>query len=63
MKNIELFIDATGVTRLQTSGFQGSSCQSASRALEQALGLVTHEERTAEFFAAHETQSQHQVER
>ncbi len=50
MKTITLVISPTGETQLQTQGFHGSGCQMASRALEQALGFVTHEQKTAEFY-------------
>jgi hypothetical protein len=56
LKTIELIISPAGETQLQTQGFQGSSCQAASRALKQALGLVTHEQKTADFFAAQQQQ-------
>jgi hypothetical protein len=52
LKTITLVISTTGETQLQTQGFQSSSCQAASRALEQALGLVTDEQKTAEYFTA-----------
>lgn len=50
MKFIEIVIGPAGETRLQTQGFQGSQCKAASAALEKALGLVTHEQRTTEFY-------------
>jgi hypothetical protein len=56
LKTITLVISPTGETQLQTHGFEGSNCQGASRALEQTLGLVTHEQKTAEYFAAQQQQ-------
>lgn len=50
MKLIEIVIGPAGETQLQTQGFQGSDCKAASAALEQALGLVTQERRTTEFY-------------
>ncbi len=50
MKTITLVISSTGDTQLQTQGFQGSDCKAASAALEQALGLVSQEQRTTEFY-------------
>ncbi len=50
MKTITLVISPTGETQLQTQGFQGSQCKAASAALEQALGLVTQDQPTTEFY-------------
>ena len=49
MKTIELIISPTGQTTVQTKGFAGSSCQEASRLIEQALGKRTGEQLTSEF--------------
>ena len=49
-RTIEVLILPTGEIRLQTKGFTGSSCQTASRDLELALGLPTHDQRTPEYF-------------
>lgn len=50
LKTIEITISPTGQTVVQTKGFTGSSCQAASRFLEQALGTPQSVERTAEFY-------------
>jgi len=47
---IEVIVSPTGETKLETKGFSGSSCRDASRALEQALGLQSREQLTAEFY-------------
>lgn len=39
-----------GKTTVQTAGYQGASCQEATRALEAALGTVTSDTPTAEFY-------------
>lgn len=52
MKLIEIVISTTGETQLQTRGFVGSECRAASQKLEQALGLVTREQHTAEYHLA-----------
>ncbi len=57
MKIIEITVSPTGQSTIQTKGFAGSSCQQASRFLEQALGARQAEERTTEFYQS-ETQSQ-----
>ena len=56
-KIIELIVSPTGETKIETKGFAGSSCQEASRFLEQALGAKTSEKLTAEFYLQ---QAQHQ---
>jgi hypothetical protein len=56
MKIIEVLIDATGKATVQTKGFVGSSCQEASRFIEQALGNQIAEQRTTEFYRVAEDQ-------
>lgn len=56
MKTIEIVISPAGEAQLQTQGFQGSQCKAASAALEKALGLVTKEQRTSEYFLGTENQ-------
>lgn len=51
-KTIQIVVDPKGGTKIETSGFTGSSCQDATRALEQALGAKTDEQLTGEFYAA-----------
>ncbi|MEQ8208268.1 MAG: DUF2997 domain-containing protein [Lacipirellulaceae bacterium] len=58
IKHIEITISPTGETKLQTLGFHGSSCQEASRQFEQALGVVTQQRLTEEYYAV---QSQQQA--
>jgi hypothetical protein len=50
VKTIEIIVSPTGQTTVQTKGFEGASCQDASRTLEQALGTRTSENLTAEFY-------------
>jgi hypothetical protein len=49
-RTIEVIVSPQGETRIETRGFAGSSCQEASRFLEQALGTRAAEQLTAEFF-------------
>ena len=58
MKIIEILVSPDGQTRLQTKGFAGTSCQDASRFLEQALGVKTSDQRTPESFVIAQTQQQ-----
>ena len=46
---IEVTISPQGETTIQTKGFVGSECLQASKFLEQALGVVASEHKTAEF--------------
>ena len=55
---IEVVVSPTGETTVQTKGYAGADCLRASKFLEQALGVVTADHRTAEFYATG-TQQQH----
>jgi hypothetical protein len=55
---IELTISPTGETTIQTKGYTGSDCLQASKFLEQALGVKTADQKTAEYFA-HVSTEQH----
>ena len=50
MKTIEIVVDAKGEATIQTKGFSGSSCHDASKAIEQALGIVQSDKPTAEMY-------------
>ena len=52
MKTIEIIVDAKGEATVQTKGFSGPSCREASKALEQALGVVQSDTPTAEMYQA-----------
>jgi len=58
LKIIEIVITQTGETRVETKGFTGSDCQQATKALESALGLTSHEQLTGEFYLGVNQQSQ-----
>ena len=51
-KTIHIVVDPKGGTKIETSGFSGSSCQDATRALEQALGAKVDEQLTGEYYTA-----------
>lgn len=59
MKIIEVIVSPKGETTVQTKGFAGAECVSASRFLEEALGTAVNERKTAEFYA--ESRQQQQV--
>jgi len=52
---IEVIISANGNVDVQTKGYTGSSCQEASKFIEQALGKRVDEKLTAEFHQAEST--------
>ena len=51
-KTIQVTITPKGETKIETTGFSGSSCQDATRELEKALGAVSNETLTGEYYAA-----------
>jgi hypothetical protein len=51
-KTIQVVVSPKGETKIETTGFTGSSCQDASRALEQALGAKVGETLTSDYYAA-----------
>lgn len=50
MKTIEVTVKPNGETIIETKGFTGSACRDATRSLEQALGIPTSEQLTAEYY-------------
>jgi len=50
MKTIEIVIAPDGTSRVETKGFTGSECQSASQYVKQALGHTTDEQLKPEFY-------------
>lgn len=55
---IEITVSPTGETKIETKGFTGSSCQQASRFIEQALGQQVGEKLTCEYYQQPVTQQQ-----
>lgn len=49
---IEVLVSPRGEATIQTKGYAGAACLEASRFLEQALGAVTAESKTPEFYQA-----------
>jgi hypothetical protein len=47
---IEVTISPKGETKIETKGYSGSSCQAASRFLEDALGAKLSDKPTAELY-------------
>ena len=57
---IEVLVSPQGETSVQTRGYAGAECLLASRFLEQALGAVVAEQKTAEFYQAQNVSQQAQ---
>ncbi len=57
-KVIEIVVNPTGQTQIETKGFTGSECRDASRFVERALGKQTGEQLTAEFHEVASPQTQ-----
>jgi hypothetical protein len=51
-KTIQVIVSPKGETKIETTGFTGSSCQDATRELERALGGTVSENLTGEYYAA-----------
>ena len=47
---IEVVVSPTGEAVVQTKGYAGGDCLRASKFLEDALGVVADERKTAEFY-------------
>ena len=55
---IEVIVSPTGETTVQTKGYAGSDCLKASQFLEKALGVVTGERKTSDYYQTQTTQQQ-----
>jgi len=49
-KTIEVSVSPTGAISIETEGYTGSSCEEATRYLEEALGLPGKRTRKSEFY-------------
>jgi len=58
MKTITLTISPEGKTKVETHGFDGQSCQDASKFIEQALGKKVSEQFKPEYYQTN-SQSEH----
>ncbi|ADB18079.1 hypothetical protein Psta_3415 [Pirellula staleyi DSM 6068] len=57
---IEVIISTSGQLSIHTKGIGGQECKSASAYLEQALGAVTSEKLTSEFYTPSTQQQSHE---
>lgn len=61
-RTIEVIVSPKGQTKITSRGYAGASCKDATRALEQALGVVESDRRTPEMYQPAQV-GQHQDER
>lgn len=59
-RRIEILIHPDGRTEVRTIGFTGAACKQASQVLEKALGTVTQEQLTSEFYVTNQQERQTQ---
>ncbi len=50
MKQIIVLIDPDGNTEIEVQGMTGRSCRDATKALEEALGIVTQTTNTEDYY-------------
>lgn len=50
MKTIEITVSKDGQAKVETTGFAGSECRAASQFVERALGRMSSERFTEEFY-------------
>jgi hypothetical protein len=59
-QTIEIIVSPDGSSRVETRGFQGPGCRTASQFIEQALGRQVTERLKPEFYGQSSQQQQHQ---
>ena len=59
---IEVIVSKTGETTIQTKGYAGNDCFKASKFLEEALGVVSTDKRTTEFYQSATTSQEQQAQ-
>ena len=62
VRRIEIIVSPNGKTNVETKGFVGTACITASRFLERALGRRTAESKTAEFYQGNAAEHTHESE-
>ncbi len=55
---IEVVVSPQGETTVQTKGYAGADCLLASKFLEESLGVVAREQKTAEYHQQQAAQQQ-----
>jgi hypothetical protein len=62
-EEIIVIIDQTGEPKLEVKGVKGKTCKDFSAALEKALGNVTKDDNTREFYEAERTNVRNRQQR
>lgn len=57
MKMMKVTVTPQGETKIETTGFAGSECQAATRDFERAMGVVTDETLTNEYYTTSNEQT------
>jgi len=61
-RSIDVVISKDGRSvSVETRGYVGKACQDATAALERALGRVTKDKKTSEFYRQQDTRLKHRV--
>ncbi|HAN32080.1 MAG TPA: hypothetical protein DCQ06_10825 [Myxococcales bacterium] len=55
-REIQFTIDDEGNVSLQVKGVEGADCESLTRDIEEALGVVRSRERTSEYYIPSQTE-------
>jgi hypothetical protein len=58
MAQVIITIKSDGQSTVETQGLSGSSCQSMTRDIENALGKTTEDQKKPEFFQASQTRQE-----
>ena len=56
-RRIEILVHPDGRTEVRTVGFSGAACKEASQVIEKALGTITQEQMTPEFYSSTKIQN------
>lgn len=62
MAKFTIITQPDGTITAQTAGYAGPKCQDVTKFLEKAFGTVVSDEKTSEYFAEEEAESEVQTE-
>jgi hypothetical protein len=57
-RTIEILVSPNGDISINAIGFQGADCEKATKALEEALGVVSRREKKPEYYARAKARTQ-----
>lgn len=58
---IEVTVSPKGEVTIETKGYAGADCLRASKSLEQALGVVAAEQKTADYYQSNVASTQQEA--